>query len=160
RTACPSDDVQCTQTKPGQLYVSYSGPDLVQYLAADASTLDWYQPVHEPGNLFSYPTSYDGLLAAFSTFGLEPLTAQNPTMFGTGGAHTSLSTTWTNTSTSSTETNSTNSQSYSLSVSVSGSAGTVLRGVSVSDTFELNESTSIATHNAETQTVSDSTGIT
>jgi len=160
RTVCPAEDVDCVKSKPGPLYVSYSGPDLVYYLAGDASTLDWYQPVHEPGNLFSYPTNYDQLLHAFSTFGLLPLTAQNPTLFGTGGAHTTLSTTWTNTGTTSSESNSTNSQSYSLSVSVSGSAGTVVNGVTVSNTFELNESTSVATHNAETQSVSDSTGVT
>jgi hypothetical protein len=40
-------------TRP--LYVQFSGPDQVTQGRIDGNLLEWYQPVQEPGNVFSYP---------------------------------------------------------------------------------------------------------
>ena len=40
---------------PVPLHVIFSGPDQVVSARIDGSLLEWYQPVQEPGNVFSYP---------------------------------------------------------------------------------------------------------
>ena len=46
------------------LHVQFSGPDNVSYLdLVEGRALEWYQPVHEPGQLFSYPGSLAQLRA-------------------------------------------------------------------------------------------------
>ena len=63
---CPAEspdcDLNCTLYAPGcakqPLMVQFSGPDNIVYInPAKAGGMEWYQPVTEPGNVFSYPGS-------------------------------------------------------------------------------------------------------
>jgi hypothetical protein len=63
---CPADQPDCSPSQELPLVVNYAAPDTVNYYYTDGSTEDWYQPVHEPGNIFSYPCSVD---AATETYG-------------------------------------------------------------------------------------------
>ena len=55
QTACPAATPNCTDSERLPLYVSFSGPDKVFHSDIAATTQEWYQPVHEPGNVLSYP---------------------------------------------------------------------------------------------------------
>jgi hypothetical protein len=58
----PNCDLNCTLYAPGcdkkPLMIQFSGPDNIVYTSpAEAGGMEWYQPVTEPGNVFSYPGS-------------------------------------------------------------------------------------------------------
>lgn len=55
-SCCDTNDT-CQLIDPGQTYVQYSLPSDMTYTIGDGGTLEWYQPVYEPGNLFSYPAT-------------------------------------------------------------------------------------------------------
>jgi hypothetical protein len=59
QTACPAEDPSCTEKSP--LYMLFSGPDEISRETVNGTTVEWYQPVHEPGEVFSYPWSLDQL---------------------------------------------------------------------------------------------------
>ena len=47
----------CCSRAPQQLVMSVSGPEEVIRSSAPGANLEWYQPKHEPGQIFSYPSS-------------------------------------------------------------------------------------------------------
>ncbi len=51
---CPNDFSTCPDENMQQLYVQYAGAGEVQTRTYGAESLEWYQPVHEPGQIFSY----------------------------------------------------------------------------------------------------------
>lgn len=53
---CPGQD-HCPPDATQPLVINYAAPDTVNNYRIDASTQTWYQPPHEPGNIFSYPCS-------------------------------------------------------------------------------------------------------
>jgi hypothetical protein len=58
-TSCSEPEGICPEGKR-PLVVQFSGPDNVVHLElTNGSGLEWYQPVHEPGNIWSYPGSLD-----------------------------------------------------------------------------------------------------
>ncbi len=55
---CPDETPNCSDDEKQQLIMQYSGPDNIVYTnPANGSAMEWYQPVTEPGNIFSYPGS-------------------------------------------------------------------------------------------------------
>ena len=142
------------------LYVQFSGPDNVTYSqSTPGSNLEWYQPVQEPGNLFSYPASQQ-LLAANLSGGtaLQPLTSSDTLWSQQGTA--SVSADWSSGSGSSVSSGSLSNHTFDASVSVSGSVGFDGFGASASAGFNYNKSTSASTLNQSTNTLSASQGIT
>ncbi|WP_446742239.1 hypothetical protein [Silvibacterium acidisoli] len=141
------------------LYVQFSGPDNVQYDDAELGAgLEWYQPVQEPGNIFSYPATADqfaGNLGGGTT--LQTLSgtpsAWNPQVIQT------VSSNWANNGSSSVSSGSTSSHTFDSSFSVSGNASFDGFGASASGSFDYNDSSSLSTLNQSTSTLSDSTGI-
>jgi hypothetical protein len=65
---CPADEKQ-RQT------VIVSAPDKPETLDIDATNVEWYQPVNEPGNIFSYPWNLDQMNLANPL--LNPLTRES-----------------------------------------------------------------------------------
>lgn len=59
QTACPAEDPSCDEPEP--LYMLFSGPDEISRETVNATAVEWYQPVHQPGQVFSYPWSMDQL---------------------------------------------------------------------------------------------------
>lgn len=165
RTTCEKGTFEClepAQKKP--LYVSFSAPDSVQYVSGDASTIEWYQPAHEPGNVLSYPWSLDQLQQSFTTVGsgtptgsLTPLTEAQT--WGSDSADLTLKAAWSNSSGLSKSTGSVNAESSSLSVTISANA--TYSGVRDAASLEVdvNQSLNVTTHNASTQKVSESFGL-
>jgi hypothetical protein len=75
-TDCSSDVSSCPDTDKQQLYVQYDGATSVTTGSAastdnsgsggdgiNAGPIEWYQPVHEPGQVFSYPWDCEHLAA-------------------------------------------------------------------------------------------------
>ena len=73
-TVCPAGDANCPAAEEQQLYVTFSGPASAGTGPAPGANTEWYQPVHEPGNIFSYPWN-NSLLAAQYEQGIQLLSS-------------------------------------------------------------------------------------
>jgi hypothetical protein len=152
---CPSTIPNCTADQMTPLYVAFSAPDRVTQSDLDATTLDWYQGSHEPGNVLSYPWDSNQLQAQFSE-SLMPQTTNPAPCRGTDTSKVAYSTTWGQGSQSSKSSGSTNALSADVSLSVSGSAFGVTDQASVG----VDYSSSLSTFQQSTQTLSSSEGVT
>jgi hypothetical protein len=146
---CPKD------TRP--LYVQFSGPDLVTQSRIDGNLLEWYQPVQEPGNVFSYP--WNAALLQNLYAGFNPLTADPATVWSTDSSGSAVSVSWSQGSGSSVTSGSVSTQSFDVSTTVSASAQAFGFGAGVSAGFDYNSSSSISTLNESSSTLGSSTGI-
>lgn len=142
------------------VYMQFSGPDNVNYIqAAEGRNLEWYQPVWEPGNVFSYPANEQQLvedLGGGTTF--QPLTPTD-NLWDSQTASAVVAN-WTAGNGSSVSSGSTSTHTFDASVSASGSVSFDGFGASASAGFDYNTSSSTSTLNQSTSTVSDSQGIT
>ena len=154
---CPAATPTCPEDEKLPLHVQFSGPDMVTQSDIDATTQEWYQPVWEPGNLFSYPWNLSLLQQAFPN--LTPLTTSPAPWRGTDTSTSAYTTTWTEGSGSSQSSGSVNSTSIDVSVTVAAKASIEGFGIDGSAGFEVNSSQSVSTLNTSAQTLSASTGI-
>jgi hypothetical protein len=140
------------------MYVQFSVPDQVRYSDIDGLKQDWYQPVHEPGNVFSYPWSLAQLEARY-TEQVNPLTG-TATCMATGTSSSSYSTQWSSGHNQDSSSGSTSTFSNELSMSTSSGAG--IAGVdSANFNFSLDVagSTSLNTLNESSTSMSTSKAI-
>lgn len=168
---CPAGAATCAPDKRLPLAVQFSGPDNVTHHPPTAAKgLEWYQPVHEPGNLFSYPASLDQLIAnqprlqgPDGTDGksrFEQLNAGDTYPWQIAGSDSTQSVNWTTTGTETKTAESTSNHSFDASASVSGSAEVFGVGISASATFDYSSSRSVSTLNSLTNSLSESNGVT
>lgn len=146
-------------TRP--LVIQFSGPDMVIQEDVNGTNLEWYQPVHEVGNILSYPRDQTQLEALIARFNL--LSPAPPTTFFTDGSATTERANWAQGGGSQVTQGSTRTFSFSTSVSVSASATAVgdffTAGASGSESFSVNTSQSIATLNSSAESMGASTGL-
>jgi hypothetical protein len=159
-TGCPSSNPNCPDSEKLPMYVEFSVPDGVTHSDQDGTTKDWYQPVHEPGNILSYPWNKDQLEAALGNNKLTTITQDPPPCRATDTSATTYSTTWSGKQGASKTSGSTNAFSDDLSISFSAKAG-VKDVVSAKSSFSLDigATTSLQTLNVDTATLAESTGI-
>ena len=159
QTVCPNDQPSCSESEEQPLYVSFSGPsDAVGIVPASGSTLEWYQPVHEPGQIFSYPWSTTQLQVRFS--GLSLLTSGTPEPFYTDDSATTETLNWSQNSGTSQTTGSSHSHSFETDNSLTaGSIPDGGQGVTVSGSLDYNNSTATSSLNSSTSNVGQSKGI-
>jgi len=62
---CPAELPNCTADRMQPLYVSFSGPVDSVISPLDGGTTEWYQPVHEEGQIFSYAWDISQLKTRF-----------------------------------------------------------------------------------------------
>jgi hypothetical protein len=140
--------------------MEFSVPDEIAHSDVDGTSQDWYQPVHEPGNILSYPWSFAQLENQFGEQ-VDSLTTKPPQCMATDTSPQTATTQWSKRSGQSSSTGSTNSFSDELSMSYSTSAG--VEGVdaaSFSFGVDIAGSTSLNTLNESTSSTSSSEGIT
>jgi hypothetical protein len=140
------------------MYVQFSVPDQIRYSDIDGLTQDWYQPVHEPGNIFSYPWSLAELQARY-TEQVNPLTGA-ATCMAIGNSNSSYSTQWTSGHAQDSSSGSTSSFSNELSMSYSEGAG--VKGVDAANfnfSMDVAASTSLNTLNESSTSMSTSKAI-
>jgi hypothetical protein len=156
KAACPKDNPGCSD--PAPMYVEFSVPDQVTHSDMDGTSLEWYQPAHEPGNVLSYPWSLAGLQSQFGDQ-VAPLTANPAPCRANDNSSSNYSTTWFGTTKQSNSTGTMNSFSDELSISVQSQAN--LEGVNFDQTLgiDVKGSTSLSTLNVSTQSLSASDGI-
>jgi hypothetical protein len=157
---CDANGTNCSKTGTNEpTYVVFSVPDNITYNEVDSNTQDWYQPVHEPGNVLSYPWSEAQLQSRF-TDTLKPLTTTATCMSNGSGTQTA-NTTWNQGEGTNRSSGSTSSFSNELSMSYSEGAG--VSGVDAANfnfSLDVAASTSLNTLNESTSSLSSSQGIT
>jgi hypothetical protein len=140
------------------MFVQFSVPDQVRYSDIDGLNQDWYQPLHEPGNIFSYPANMKQLQAGYKGT-VNSLTS--PSVCKAIGSGTSIySTTWPQGPRPGRSSGSTNSFSDELSMSYSTGAGiSGIDSANVSFGLDIAGSTSLNTLNESSTSMSTSKAI-
>ncbi len=168
-TTCNTDaegNACCAQQTSPLNYV-LSGPQQITQNFSPGSVLEWYQPVHATGQIFSYPAS---LTLAEARFGrsqgasMPPATnLTQPVGFDTGSGEATESTQWHCSSNSSASVGNANSFSYENSFSITaGSSDAAMKageGGQVSVGWDMAYSSSHSTLNSSTVTHVASSGI-
>ncbi|MEM7021226.1 MAG: hypothetical protein AAF637_01405 [Pseudomonadota bacterium] len=178
QSVCPAESPKCPDTcGPGvsscpklPLHIVFSGPDNVKHIVlAEASTQEWFQPVNQPGNLFSYPGSLDQLsqnLPQFptaangsSTSRIDLKTPAN--VFWGSQSEEATEVRWDQGGGSDVTSGTVNNFSFDSSVTVTGTVGiTDLLGGSVTASLDLQASLAMSTLNTSTSSYDASQGVT
>jgi hypothetical protein len=157
QTSClASDGSDCTTQYP--LYYSVSGPSDITTYSAEGNTLEWYQPVHEPGQVFSYPWNTTVLEDAVDD---PTLLSQTATIYTDTQASTttvSWSADYSTTAAISTTTSYEQEQSLSMAVGTPD-LDEAEEGAQVSVAYDHNSSTANTTLNSSTASLGASTGV-
>lgn len=144
----------CSPSELVQLNVMFSGPSDVSYAHLDGAKVEWYQPVHEPFNVFSYPWSLQQLQKFEPNIDL--LTSNSPQLFATDGSQQTQKTNWSAGQGSTVTVGSAHNYSWFLDLSISRNAKV---GAGGSFNFSYNGSKSISNLNTSTISVGASTGV-
>ncbi len=146
-----------TDDNGNPLYLRFSVPDKTEYLEAEASSLQWWQPPHEVGNIFSYPGNADQLLAD------HPGAADRSGPFTwTSQTQKTQTVTWTQGQTTEKSAGSVDKLEWNVGASVSGAIKIRKTPITVSGNakYDHNESTSNDYLNTNTMSLSASSGFT
>ena len=155
---CPAGNPSCTEAQKGPLFVQFSGVDLLEHHDTDATTQEWYQPINEPGNLFSYPWSLAQLQESIPN--LAPLTTNPAPWRATDTSTSAYSTTWIGEGTKSQTTGHVDTHSFDLSVAVTGQVGVEkIFTAGLSGEYDYGTSDSASNLNTSTGSLDASTGI-
>jgi hypothetical protein len=162
-----TDPTNCSASSMQQLYVQYSGASTVSTDDYGADSLEWYQPVHEPGQIFSYPSSCSDLA---SRYGVNicnendadyTLLSDTPS-FLTDSSTQSYSLNWSVGEGSSRTASKGGQWSQSLSETVTvgtPSFNSSPEGLKLSESASINASESYSTANTNSTSLGSSTGI-
>ena len=157
QSICPEDAPNCTPAQEQPLYLMFSGPNSAGTGPAPGATTEWYQPVHEPGNIFSYPWN-EAMLAQQFSGGIDLLTG--PQHFFTDTSTQSQSLDWSSSSDTSQTAGTTNNHSYDKAYSLT--AGKIIGKVvsaNLQGNLDYNDSSSTSTLNKSSSSLGSSQGI-
>ena len=156
---CPSKNPTCADSEKTQMYLTFSGPDQIRHAQVDATNLEWYQPLQEPGNVFSYPGSLAQLQLAFP--GVTVLSEEPSPGRATDTSSTAYGTSWGGSGTAERTSGTVNSFAESLGVSLTaGVKDPPFVSENSAASLDVSGSQSFASLNTSTQTLSASEGIT
>ncbi len=158
--ACPADgttEPDCPDSQKSQMYMQLSGPDQIYNATLAGPAVEWYQPVWEPGNVFSYPATMAQLAAAnpsVSVLSGAPLT------FYTDASVFTERTTWSSGAGQSQSASSTQTFKEDVAFSEAGMVS-VAPGISIGGSFSISGSFNNATAalNTHQTTLGKSDGI-
>jgi len=159
---CPDGTQNCDESEMEPLYIQFSGPDQIYRGRINEINAEFYQPVHEPGNIFSYAWTSNQLLSRFGSVSSDLLTPSNPVGWFTDTSSTTEFTNWTQGSGNecTTETNETLSYNESLSIGFGNSfLSKIIGGKSIKANFDFSQSFSNATMLSNISELSNSTGV-
>lgn len=105
--------VQTKDDKKGQLYVQLTLPSDIKTKNIEGRTVEWYQPVHENGNIFSYPWD-KGQIENLGEIKTDPMT------WSTGSNDADSSVTWKNVTEDGLEVSTEKKVNVDASISVGG----------------------------------------
>lgn len=161
-TTCTANG-QCCNTPNGPLNVQVSSPDTIVEFAYGANApgkAEWYQPVHEPLNLLSYPWTFEQLGTDVPTK-LTRLSDQ--IAFDTDSTPNLLSVSWTAGGSTGSSVGSTSTHSFQTDNSIQVGTPEVEKlttgaGASVSGSFSYGSSSSSSSLNNKQSALSESFG--
>ncbi len=157
QAACPVENPSCNDSEKQPLTVAFSGPSQESpVIPAGGSSLEWYQPVHEVGNIFSYPWNLAQLEAVEGD--IELLSSQDPDSFFTDSSAYTATATWSGQSSSSVTSGSASNISWGASLSVTEKAG-IFGGFVGSQDFSYNGSKAVSTIYTQKTVLGESSGI-
>ncbi len=156
QTVCPDTIPNCQPDQRVPLLVMMSGPTISEAESVTASSVEWYQPVHQQGNIFTYPWNLTQLKLADGDIDL--LTPEDPTGFSTDDSSTTEGVNWSGGSASGETSGTTNNINWSSYLSISSKPG-IEGGAFGSAKVSYNGSKSLETLNTLTTSVGQSTGI-
>jgi len=159
---CPDKKLECAENEKIPMTVVFSGPDNIRSnISATGRTLEWYQPVHVPGQLFTYPWNQQQLLLQNPE--LKTLSQTNTGAFFTDDSPTTRKINW---SGSSGENKSVGfSSSWKLGGGISVAVGTPEEsykkagGIKGKINFDMSYSEGLETLNTDSRKIGTSTGI-
>ena len=146
-----------TDDNGNPLYMRFSVPDKTEYLEAEASALQWWQPPHEVGNIFSYAGNTAQLLAD------RPGAADRSEPFTwTSQTQKTQTVTWTQGQTTEKSAGSVDKLDWNIGGSVSGAIKIRKTPITLKANakYDHNESTSNDYLNTNTMSLSASSGFT
>lgn len=170
---CPNDQTgtDCDASDMQQLYVQFSGDVSVQTTSSSTAGLEWYQPIHEPGQVLSYPSSCSELESRYGVDlcdgnGLPDnssgsLLAVSPTV-KTDDSSGGFKLDWTVGTGTSRTTNKGGQFSQSLSETVTASTPSYeseVAGAKLKETVTINSAESISTARTNSTELDGSTGM-
>ena len=154
---CPQSQPTCSDAQKVPLHVVFSGPDQIMQIRIDGNQLEWYQPVQESGNVFSYPWNITQLQNLYA--GFNALTEDPATVWATDSSASTVSTTWSEGAGSSVTSGSVSTQAFDVSVSIASKINIGGFGADLSGGFDYNSSSSVSTLNESSSKLGSSTGI-
>ncbi|MDX1415868.1 MAG: VCBS repeat-containing protein [Candidatus Promineifilaceae bacterium] len=156
-TVCPNDQPHCTPDEELPLVVQFSGPESTGEVSVQGSATEWYQPVHEPGQLFSYPWDQTQLEKRMES---TPQYLSTPLTFFTGELAQTFDLEW-SVGTGSEQSIGT-SQEHSFETNNSLSMGEVPKegsGLEIKGSVDYNNSNAAETLNTASSSLSASKGV-
>jgi hypothetical protein len=153
---CPANNPGCSDDQKVPLHVVYSVPDQVYHISGDASQAEWYQPIQEPGNVFSYPWTSNQLENELHA---TPLTTSPAPTQTIGTSKQTYSTQWSKRTGQSSSTGTTNSFAEGLGITASGQASDLFLTLKVTASVDVNSSQSFGSLNVGTQALDSSEGV-
>jgi FG-GAP-like repeat len=155
RTVCPAAKPQCLDSERLPLTIQFSAPDKIEYNKTDGNLIPWYQPPWEPGNVFSYPATFDQLEEIVPNLELlsKAQTSRTDTSTATERA------TWTKETTHGATSSFDQNYSFEQEFSVAGAWGTVFTTTTVTGTLNLSGSFGFSDLSKSVTTVGRSAGI-
>ncbi len=142
-------------------YIEFSVPsDVSNNQDVEGALQDWFQPVHEPGNVLSYPWSFAQIQDNFAN-PVASVTPSAPTCQEMGTGSSSFQNSWTTANGQSQSVGSVSTFSNDLSVSGSEGLGVAgIDGADVSFGIDVGSSSSLGSLNLEVNRVQKGTGVT
>lgn len=153
---CSNQQPTCPSSDLVPLLVLISGPMITEVETVTASGVEWYQPVHQQGSVFTYPWNFTQLQNAEGG-SIDLLTPQKPQGFSTDDSSTSESVTWKGQNRNSVTSGSATNVNWSAYLSVSSKPG-ITGGTLASLNVQYSGSTAISTLNTSINNIGKSTG--
>lgn len=159
---CPDGTEICSDLDKKPLELQFSAPDQIYKERINEINAEFYQPVHEPGNIFTYPWTTAQLLSRFGSVPSDLLTPANPVGWFTDTSATTEFADWTqgtgNECTTETEETLTFNESLSLGYGNS-QIESKRKGINVKFNFDFSQSSSNGSMLSNISMLSDSTGV-
>ncbi len=124
---CPAAKPKCVESEKVPLTIQFSAPDKIEYNKTDGNLIPWYQPPWEPGNVFSYPATFEQLQAIAPN--LDQLSKAQTSRTDTSTATERA--TWIKETTEGASTSFDQNYSFEQELSVSGAFGSVTGGATL-----------------------------
>ena len=158
-TVCPDSIPTCTPDQEQPLYLTFSGPSSSGTGPAPGSTTEWYQPIQEPGNIFSYPWSLAMLQQQLPDCAFDPTPLSKPQSFYTDTSPDGVKVYWSTSDDTELTTGVTNTFSSETAFSQSvGGKGAIVEG-NAEFSLDVSGSTAISNLNKSSSSLGASLGI-